>query len=483
MPTWRKPHAAPCTERAVNAPTEKFDERDVRTTAIDCTNLREHMRYIAIRLTDPQTNEVLVPNLAGKPGFSRVPYDGNAWTYSSLKAGAMVSTLGGTNMAAQRVEMDIPVSFMHEPVSSAFVRIWGVSLAEISQSADLNGLNISIFGGFAKGLPLANPLQSGRLASGQILQAFGNWIGNDQSLDLYMFYGGSSPSSNQTTGQPATNTPATTVSNSITAPIFHGNIPIGATGSGVAGIAPGFSTTPLPATNDTPANLTFQWKQGQKFLDAVVQTLAVAFPKYTIRGAVSPNIVWSSGQAVTGYFATLTQFAQFLNDLSQSIIGGYAPDTSLYSGVSLVLLGNEIIISDGTTQTNPTQIQFLDLIGQPTWSQPFQVQVTCAMRADIAVGNYVTLPTGPGITKEGAQSQFYNPINGNSYATQKSGSVFTGTFQVVAVRHVGDSRSSAGTAWVTTLDLIQVATTQNAVVGELPVLYAGSNRWGFYLPN
>lgn len=398
-------------------------------------------------ISDPATGEIFVPNINGQPGFSRQPADTTTSTYTSLNTGMVVTQIGGTNPAAQTVELDIPVTLMHQPVSSAYVRVWGISLAEIAQSANLNGMNIAVYGGMAQGLPLANPAQSGLLAGGQILQAFGNWVNNDQSLDIYMFYGGSSPTSNQTTGNPSTT-----------------------------------ATTPTPTTNDAPANLTFQWKQGQDFISTVATPLMGIFPKYKIEGAVNPNLVWSSGQAVTGFFNTLNQFAQFLNDLSQKIIGGYAPDTKTYPGVCLTLQNNTISIFDGSTQTHPKQIQFLDLIGQPTWGQPFQVQVTCVMRADLSVGDYVTLPASPGVISSGSQSQFYNPIGGNQYASLKSGTVFTGTFQVVAVRHIGNSRQPAAQAWITTIDLIQVSTSQSTV-DELPVLYNGNNAYNFTLPS
>jgi hypothetical protein len=401
-------------------------------------------RYYKIVITDPQTGEILIPNYNGKPGFSRLNYSPLLATYTSLYAGGTVSSLGSVNGNALRVDLDIPVTYMHEPMANSYIRIYGISLQEIAQGANLQGMNIAVYGGFAKGLPLANPAQSGLLCSGQIYQCFGNWIGVEQTLDIYMVVGGSSPTSNQTTGLPS-----------------------------------GPSTVPVPTTNFNPANITFQWEPGQPLMTPVIKALSTAYPKYNIQGAVHEGLVWT-GTAATAFFAKLSQFAEYLNRASINLISGYAPDRS-YQGVSLTLQNNTIAILDGTTATNPKQIQIVDLIGQPTWSQPYTIQSTCHMRADIKVGDYVKLPATPGTTQPGSSSQFFNTTPGNVYSQAKNGSVFTGLFQVSAVRHVGSSRDGQGTAWVTTLDM-QSRSEPTATVDTLPTVYVGDNSFNFFLP-
>src|SRR6202012_5056198 len=70
---------------------------------------------------------------------------------------------GKTDPGALDIEIDLPVASFAQPMGSsgAFVRIWGISLADIGQASNLNGKRISISGGIQKGLPLANPQQSG----------------------------------------------------------------------------------------------------------------------------------------------------------------------------------------------------------------------------------------------------------------------------------------------------------------------------------
>ncbi|WP_157661700.1 hypothetical protein [Burkholderia ubonensis] len=387
-----------------------------------------------------------MPNVGGRPGFSRQPANPSLSTYTSLNSLGSVAIPGSSNPYAQNIELDLPVTFLHEPLPNAYLRIWGISLTEIGQASNLQGMNVAIYGGMSAGLPLANASQSGILASGQILQSFGNWIGSDMTLDMYVFFGGSSPTSNQTTGNSSTT-----------------------------------STTPLPATNQNPANIIWQWSAGQSFNSAVTNSLSTVFPKYQIQGTASPNLAWTGAPEI-GFFATVKQFAQYLNELSQKIIGGSTPNQQSYPGVFLAFQNNTITIGDGSTQTTPKQINFIDLIGQPTFSQPFQVQVSCVMRADIKVGDYVKLPPGPGIIQSGSASQFFNVQPGDQYSTAKSGSIFSGTFLVNAVRHVGNFRNPAAQSWITTLDLAYQP-TPTSTVQAMPVLYSGNNSYNFHLPS
>lgn len=402
------------------------------------------MRYYRIVISDPATKEILVPNYNGTPGFSRAPFDPNLSTYTTLYPNMLPTTPGSTNPAAQRVVLDLPTTYYHIPGQNSFIRVYGVGLSEIGQASNLNNLNIQVYGGMAAGLPLANPNQSGLLTEGQIFQAFGNWINTEMTLDIYLYYAGSSPSSDQTTGVPNSS-------------INH----------------------VLPSTIDNPANIVFQWQPGQPLLTPLTNCLQQAFPQYSIKGAVSPNLVWV-GAPANGFFSTLRQFAVYLNQKSQSMVSGYAPSgipgsPTYYQGVCLALQGGTISVSDGTTTLTPKAISFFDLIGQPTWSQPFHVQVTCIMRSDIQVGDYVTLPPGLGTISSGAQSQYFNPQQSNTYSQNRQQSVFSGTFQVINSRHIGDHRSPDAQGWLTVLDLLNISTPAT-VVDSYPVLYTGQTQ-------
>jgi hypothetical protein len=396
------------------------------------------MRFYRVVISDPTTNEIIIPNYNGSPGFTRLALDPTLDTYTSLYPYGLVTMFGSTNPAAQRIVMDLPTTFFHAPGQNSFIRMYGVGLVEIGQSWSLTNLNIEVYGGMAAGLPLANPDQAGLLVSGQIFQAFGNWIGTEMTLDIYLYYGGSSPSSAATTGSPNSS-----------------------------------PTKTLPSAYDTPANIVFNWIPGQPMMLAIVNALSQAFPQYDIVGDINPNLI-RNGAADVGYFSTLRQFADYINQKSISVLKGYQPSTiptsnDYYQGVSITLQDGVFTIIDGTVTLAPKAIEFFDLIGQPTWSQPFTVQVTCVMRSDISVGDYVTLPPGLGTITSEAQSNYYSPGNTNTYAQSRQSSIFSGTFQVLAVRHVGDHRAEDATGWVSIFDLQQqVSSTGSTVVSDYP---------------
>ena len=126
-------------------------------------------RYYAITITNPKTGEVVRPRTLAKLNLPE--------TYTSYVNG---KTLPG----ALNVELNIPLYNYATPRQGAWIRVWGVSNAELAQANDLNDMEIVIKGGMQKGLPLAKPAQNGVLAQGKIFQAYGNLIGVDRTLDM-----------------------------------------------------------------------------------------------------------------------------------------------------------------------------------------------------------------------------------------------------------------------------------------------------------
>jgi hypothetical protein len=292
------------------------------------------MRYYQIVISDPKTGKVVQP-------FSNGSVSTN-YTYTSYANGQVLS-------AALDVEFDIPVVAFHVPDGAAYVKVWGVSLQEISQSSNLNGMNITVSGGFQKGLPLANPKQAGILVQGSILQAFGNWVNTDMSLDL------------------------------IVAPPFGNPV--------------------------ETANLTLNWQAGGAIQSAIQQSLATAYPDYTSTFSISPNLVRPNAEV--GFYGNLSQFATYVNDTTRPILGGS------YGGANITVTGKTFNVFDGTQQTNssqnPTQVLFQELVGQPTWIDPATLQFRCPMRSDLKLGDFVKMPQGiPTITTQQAASNLTN---------------------------------------------------------------------------
>jgi len=411
------------------------------------------MRYYDVKISTSD-GQILVPNYNNRPGFTPVDPSTGATTYSSLNAGMNLRQYGCINPNALRFQVDAPVAAQHAPKASAFIRIWGISLGEIAQSADLTNLNIRVSGGMGQGLPLSNPAQASTLFTGQILQSYSNWEGCDQNLNIYVAPGGSSQSASQITGQPST-----------------------------------FVTVPTPASNKNPGNLVFYWEPGQNMIIPIVQTLAVAFPQYQIKGAISDNLVLAGAPAV-GFFANMSQFSQYLHDKSLSIIGGYAPDLQLYPGVHIYLQNNTWIITDTTSLTQTKQINLQDLIGQVTWHSANTCTAYTVLRGDINPGDIVRLPNNLGTinaSQPWAQPAGTQTLPGSGgYSSKNIGLVFSGVFQVTSLRHVGDSRGAENTAWLTTLELTKIPPNEASQTGNaaqsLPLLYAGNKSFTAKLP-
>lgn len=318
-------------------------------------------RFYRIVITDPATGKVVQTASSAEPTS----------TYSSFANG---QTIAG----ALNIELDCPTTVYANPIGAAYVRIWGISVAEISRANDLSFKNIAIYAGMSKGLPLANPAQAGLIVQGQIFQALGNWVGTDMTLDLIL--------------QPST----------------------GAT--------------------DAPANIVINWKAGAQLAQALGQTLATAFPSITAQINVSPNLVLPNDEV--GFYQSLNQFGQWLKQKTAAIapVAGYA-------GVDLYINGAVIVADDGTVAKAPKSILFQDLIGQPTWIDSPTIQFKCPIRADISVGDVVTMPPSLVTTTSAVASSLINLKT-----------TFQGTFTIQQIRHVGNYRQPVAEAWATTFD-------------------------------
>ena len=271
-----------------------------------------------------------------------------------------------------------------------YVRIWGIPITTISQAHNLNGSAITVSGGMGVGLPLATAesAYAGVLAIGTVYQAFGNWIGTNQTLDLVIV--GTTNQTTQTT----------------------------------------FPYAP-------PKNIVFNWKAGTPMGQAIAQTLSVAYPGYPQDVKVSPNLVLDRDEV--GIYSSLQIFSQFVRELSQAY--GSA-------GVDVSYVGNGFRVYDGSQPPAAKQLQFIDLIGQPTWSSAGTLQATCVMRSDIQLGDMVTMPFQ---SSSGAAGIVVTTPQ--SYSNTRQGSIFSGSFKVQKVRHVGNFRQPDATSWVTVMDL------------------------------
>ena len=343
------------------------------------------MRYYRLVITNPQSGEVIVPQ-----GFSGL-----------LGGASYTSFVNGQSLpGAWNVELDIPIIGSATPQGLGLVRVWGISRAEIGQANQLGakasgqpGMNISISGGMQKGLPLANPAQAGVLFQGSIVQAFGNWIGVDQTLDLVVMPGTSA-------------------------------------GSQVGGIG----------TLASPKNIVLNWLAGTTLASALKTCLQTAFPNQTVSVNINAGIVRPNDEV--GFFPTLEQLSQYALKTSRDII-----KTPGYAGVTILppAQNNQITVFDGSSTSsapNVKNINFQDIIGQPTWLRGSVVNLKTVMRADLAPGDRIRLPQTVVTTSSSAPSSLVN-----------QSLVFQGDFSVTSGRHVGNFRQPSADSWVSVFDL------------------------------
>lgn len=321
--------------------------------------------------------------------------NGGAAVLPSSLGGLPISSLlpsGQTNDCALNVELDIPVAPMHAPNGNAIVRIWGLSVKDLSGAFNLNPTstgtpttNVTVSAGMAKGLPLANPAQAGVLVQGVVIQAYGNWIGVEQTVDFIL-------------------------------------------------------SGPAQGSSVRPVNYSFDWKAGTPLADALRATLTAALPNAKQNIQISPRL--TRGYDNPGYYGSLTEFAQFLNPMSKSVI-----TDANYQGVSIIYDGKTVNVTDYTTPPKTTiAIQFNDLIGQPTWIGPNVISVKCVMRGDIGVGDMVTLP--PSLVT--SSSSAFQGLTGNNPANSLT---LPGTYLVQSVHHYGNFRQPDAASWATVYEM------------------------------
>ena len=284
---------------------------------------------------------------------------------------------GMTNLGALQVDIDVPVTTLATPIGAAMIKIWGVSLPTIGQAANFNGKLIKVYAGMQRGLPLANPTQAGLILQGVVQQAFGNWIDTNQWIEFIV-------------------------------------------------------TTNAQTALDQAQNITFTWPKGTAMGDAIKQTLAKAAPTYTATINTSSALVLSEDE--NGYYYSLGQFAQYVKETSAAIAGADSP------GVDILVTETQFIVSDGSSPAKPTLISFQDLVGQPTWIAPGQIQVTTVMRADLQPLEYIKLPPSA-VT-----------LSPSDALVPADKSVFQGSFLIASARHVGNFRQPDAASWVTVFD-------------------------------
>jgi hypothetical protein len=283
------------------------------------------MRYYSIEITDQAGLPV---SINGKPvAFGSHDLHGNVFR------------------GALNIEFDLPVVTADIPAGNGYLKIWGIDLSTLNLASTLNSKNITISAGMRAGLPLANeqvaasPMRSGILFQGTIFQAFGNWQGTEQSLDLI--------------------------------------------------VTTHLSAAPQVApVKNKP--IVFSCPLGGSFQSSISQAMAAA--GITSKISVSPLL--TPAEPIIFQAGGINNFARSLMDQSQRIVNN--PN---YLGVKASKTVYGYQFSDNTTPGAPIGVFFNDLIGQPTWLDLLTVQMRLVLRSDITVMATVLMPPAISLNK------------------------------------------------------------------------------------
>ena len=313
---------------------------------------------------------------------------GQTLDFTSLNTGpTFFPSLGqSTNPSALHIEFDIPSISYDLPYVNSYIKIYGIPITAISQGVNLNNGFVSLRAGMWKGLPLAQPKQNGLVLTGSILQAFGNWQDTNQTLEFYV--------------------------------------------------------SPTFMQYNTPFNFSGSITKGVNLRDSIISTIKTAFKTINIspnvNTAIRPDLVATETVSVT--YPNLQSYNSWINNVSRSIINN--PD---YGGVKIISYGDFtkpsfFAYDTDTYQPAPKPIEFTDFIGQPTWLEPQIITFKTVLRADIQVGDIITLPSG---------TSDYQITTQQSYSQYRNKTVFNGNFFVLSMRHMGSFRDKNADSWVT----------------------------------
>lgn len=267
------------------------------------------MRYYELDITDR----------AGRPIADAA---GNA-------VGPFVST--DSPAGALNIIFDIYITSPDVATGGTMLAIYGLPMAALSQSVNLFGANVTLYGGFSGGLPLERPEQQGILLHGKVFNPYGNWQGVNQSLNLI--------------------------------------------------INPGLLTD----KNGKTLNITLDGKKGEKLSDVLTRSLSAAYPDAKLDIRISDKLVLP--EAWKGIYNRPSQLAVAMKSASLGLIS-----EENYSGISLVMQKGVVRFFDNLTASGARTINADELIGQPTWIGINRVSFKTPLRGDLMVGDSVYLP-------------------------------------------------------------------------------------------
>lgn len=294
--------------------------------------------------------------------------------------------------------------------SNASITIRGVDTHTIGQASNLVGQTVCLQAGMGKGLPLSNPDQVGMILHGTVLSAIGNWEDTELSLTLFASKYVIPPATQSDQGKP--DTQKTDQKN---------------------------TARKKPPTDRYQITCT----KGNDLLTAIRSALQQANPDYKIIISIDGPIPCL--EDMKGTFRSL-------KELCVGIHGIWKQQTQNQNkkDIFITIRDHEfhVINLDQPPPTAFVEIEFHELIGQPSWNGETEISFTCPLRGKIHVGDIITL-------KEHPQENTYGLIEKKKTGeiplhVPKNRCLFSGNFRVKSISHTGNFRDKNGKSWSST---------------------------------
>lgn len=195
---------------------------------------------------------------------------------------------------------------------------------------------------------------------------------------------------------------------------------------------------PSRYTQKNQGNIVLNWRAGQPLAEALRSCLSIAYPGMPISINIGSNLVLDNDEPHAA--GTLDALADYLGDFTEQ---------HFQQRVMVTIQAGKLVVFDRTYRPSPIQINFTDLIGQPTWVEPQIMQMKTVMRADLQIGSNILMPKGmqnmPGLVATWPQSM---------PSSIRYESAFQNEFFVREVRHIGSFRSPDSSDWCTVLNCV-----------------------------
>ena len=397
------------------------------------------MRFYAIRISG-----------AG-PGFPVTP---GAWITGAQFCTAIDSNMGlGFQNDPSAMRCVLQMELTSNAGQLALVRLWGIDTQMIDQAANLTGLKVEVFGGFWPGLPLATWESSftGLLYQGVVQSAYGNWEGDEMTLDMYLMQGnvkadsGAGESAGSVAASSGAPTPRLVARNRGIGRQNAPKPPPSATQFDMVGDAVGAVESAITSFGgggwgSTPENLIHNMKEGMELAKSLEQTITTGLKNMPFVNLIKDGMKLNYHDA--GAYQTVDQLMGYIKGLSKDLAGDKD-----YAGIDLYAVKDKLVGADGTKAYSKVYLQAWDLIGQPTWGgkdeKGMMVTFMTPMRADIFPTCEVHLPD----TWQNLTSTRPNMYVSGYPPTVRDRMQFNGPIWVKRVMVNGDSRHPSGKSW------------------------------------